>query len=198
MTDVSDVIVGDDGVARCPWAGGNELRDYHDHEWGVPVRGEQALFERICLEGFQAGLSWLIVLRRRPALRRAFDDFDPDVVATYTDAQLDERLADPSIIRNRAKVVATRHNALATLALREAGGLDDFIWSRRPAPDPAPIRTTDVPTSSAASVALANDLKRAGFRFVGPTTVHALMEAVGLVDAHLHGCHRRGRSRPEA
>jgi DNA-3-methyladenine glycosylase I len=190
---VSGVIVGDDGLGRCPWVAGDEaLREYHDSEWGVPLHGEQALFERICLEAFQSGLSWLIVLRKRPTLRRAFDDFDPAVVATYSDDDLTERLADPGIIRNRAKVEAVRHNARATVALRDHGGLDSLVWSHRHERSPAVGRLDELASTSAESIALARELKRAGFRFVGPTTVHALMQAVGLVDAHLAGCHRRG------
>ena len=191
---IGDAVVGDDGIARCPWGASGVMREYHDLEWGRPAHGERALFERISLEGFQSGLSWLIVLRRRPALRAAFDDFDPDAVAAYTDAQLEERLADPAIIRNRAKVLAVRSNALATVALRATGGLERLVESHRPPPAPAPVRMSDLTATSPASIALADDLKRAGFRFVGPTTVHALIQAIGLIDDHLAGCHRRGGS----
>jgi DNA-3-methyladenine glycosylase I len=185
-------VVGEDGLARCPWATTGELlREYHDTEWGVVVRGEQALYERLVLEGFQSGLSWLTILRKRPAFRAAFADFDPDVVAAFTDARIEELMADAGIVRNRAKIEAARTNARAVIALRERGGLDHFLWSRRPAISPAPTVVTEVPATSAASIALAKDLKRHGFGFVGPTTAHALMEATGLIDTHLVGCHRR-------
>jgi len=188
------VVVGDDGLGRCPWAVGlAEMTAYHDTEWGRPVRGEQPLYERLCLEGFQAGLSWRTVLAKRENLRAAFADFDPEAVARFSDADLDARLDDPGIIRSRAKIAMVRTNALATLALREHGGLDRFIWSRRPDPlDPPPRLAAEVPTRSDHSAALAKDLKAAGFRFVGPTSAFALMEATGLVDTHLVGCHRRG------
>jgi DNA-3-methyladenine glycosylase I len=187
------VVVGDDGLARCPWAASNPInRDYHDTEWGLPVRGERALFERISLEAFQAGLSWLTILTKRPAFRAAFAGFDPDVVAAFTDAELDRLMEDAGIVRNRAKIHAARSNARATIALRESGGLDEFIWSRRPEAPPAPRTQADVPTKTPESEALARDLRAHGFAFVGPTTAWALMEAAGLVDPHLAGCHRRG------
>jgi DNA-3-methyladenine glycosylase I len=187
------VVVGDDGLARCPWAASNPInRDYHDTEWGLPVRGERALFERISLEAFQAGLSWLTILTKRPAFRAAFAGFDPDVVAAFTDADLDRLMEDAGIVRNRAKIHAARSNARATIALRESGGLDEFIWSRRPEAPPAPRTQAEVPTKTPESEALARDLRAHGFAFVGPTTAWALMEAAGLVDPHLAGCHRRG------
>ncbi|MEA2479513.1 MAG: DNA-3-methyladenine glycosylase [Thermoleophilaceae bacterium] len=186
-------MVGDDGLARCPWAASNPInRDYHDTEWGLPVRGERALFERISLEAFQAGLSWLTILTKRPAFRAAFAGFDPDVVAAFTDADLDRLMEDAGIVRNRAKIHAARSNARATIALRESGGLDEFIWSRRPEAPPAPRTQAEVPTKTPESEALARDLRAHGFAFVGPTTAWALMEAAGLVDPHLAGCHRRG------
>lgn len=198
MSDLDDgpeggVVVGDDGIARCPWAAGPELlRDYHDDEWGRPVHGEQALYERLCLEGFQAGLSWRTILAKRPAFRAAFADFDPEIVAAFTDADLDRLLGDAGIVRSRAKIAMARRNAEATLALRAHGGLDEFLWSRRPPPlEPPPRVSADVPTRSAASDALARDLKRVGFSFVGPTSAYALMEATGMIDTHLAGCHRR-------
>lgn len=186
-------VVGDDGLARCPWAAGPELlRAYHDDEWGRPVRGEQALYERLCLEGFQAGLSWRTILAKRPAFRLAFADFDPEIVAAFTDADLDRLLGDAGIVRSRAKIAMARRNAEATLALRARGGLDEFLWSRRPPPlDPPPRTHTDVPTRSSASEDLARDLKQVGFSFVGPTSAYALMEATGMLDTHLIGCHRR-------
>lgn len=188
-------VVGDDGLARCPWGAADALlADYHDTEWGLPVRGEQALFERISLEAFQAGLSWRTVLAKRPAFRRAFAGFDPDAVAGFDDDRLAVLLDDAAIIRNRAKIAATRSNARAVLALRDHEGLDALVWSHRPIASPAPRTTAEVPVRSPEATALAAALKARGFRFVGPTTAHALMEATGMVDTHLVGCHRRGRA----
>ena len=185
-------VLGADGMRRCPWAASDPLLlEYHDSEWGHPVRGEQPLFERICLESFQAGLSWLTVLRKRPAFRTAFADFAPDVVAAFTDEDVERLLSNPEIIRNRAKIEATRANARAAVALREQGGLDEFLWSYRE-PDPLRPHTSDeVPTQTATSTQMARDLKARGFRFVGPTTCLALMFATGMVDAHLVRCHSR-------
>lgn len=158
----------------------------------MPVRGERALFERISLEAFQSGLSWLTILAKRPAFRAAFADFDPDVVAAFGDADVERLMADAAIIRNRAKILAARTNAQATIALREHGGLDALIWSHRPVETPMPRTVADVPTSTPESKALAAALRGHGFAFVGPTTAYALMEAIGMVDTHLLGCHRRG------
>ncbi len=194
MTDLpaGAAVVGADGRARCPWAVGDLLLDYHDHEWGVAVRGEQPLYERIVLEGFQAGLSWRTILTKRPAFRDAFARFDPDRVAAFVDADLEALMANPAIVRNQAKIEAARANARAVIALRDHGGLDRFIWSRRPESSPAPRVASEVPSRSPESVALADALRRCGFRFVGPVTAHALMEATGMIDGHLVGCHRRG------
>jgi len=186
-------VIGEDGIARCPWAVG-ENRPYHDDEWGRPVRGEAAVFERLTLEAFQSGLSWLIILRKRPAFREAFSGFDLETVAAYDDARLAALLEDASIVRNRQKIEAARTNARAAVALRERGGLEDFVWSFRPAETPAPETTEQMPTTSPESLALSKALKKAGFTFVGPTTMYALMEAIGIVDTHLVGCHRRGIS----
>lgn len=189
-------IVGEDGVARCSWAGPpGTMRDYHDTEWGVPVRGEQGLFERLSLEGFQAGLSWSTILNKRDRFREVFHGFEVDRVAAMTDADLERLLTDTGIVRNRAKVEATRKNALATIALRDDGGLEAFIERFRPVEDPRPRSPAEVPTTSAESVALSQALRKRGFGFVGPTTMHALMEATGLVDTHLLGCFRRGVAR---
>ena len=191
----SGLVVGDDGLARPAWAAVDPLlRDYYDTEWGVPVRDERGLFERLSLEAFQSGLSWATILRKRPAFRAAFDDFDPDRVAAYDDADRERLLADAGIVRNRRKVDATIGNARATVALRGTGGLADLIWSHRPAETPRPATMAEVPTTSPGSAALSRVLKSQGFTFVGPTTMHALMEAVGLVDTHLVGSHRRGSS----
>jgi len=196
MTDVAELggpIVGDDGVARCPWAGGDLLnRDYHDLEWGVPVRGESALFERITLEAFQSGLSWLTILRKRPAFRAAFAGFDADVVAGFTGDDVTRLMADAGIVRNKAKIQATLRNAQATIDVRASGGLDTLIWSHRPDPPAAPRSISDLQAQTPASRLLASELRSKGFAFVGPTTAWALMQAVGLVDDHLVGCHRRG------
>ena len=193
MAEGREAVVGDDGVARCPWATGHPLNlDYHDTEWGLPVHGERLLFERISLEAFQSGLSWLTILAKRPAFRTAFADFDPDAVAGFTDADVERLMADSAIVRNRAKIEATRKNALATVALRDDGGLDRLIWSYQPDRSPELRTTAEVPTTSPESKALAADLKSRGFAFVGPTTAYALMGAIGMVDAHLVGCHRRG------
>jgi DNA-3-methyladenine glycosylase I len=187
------VVVGEDGLARCPWAAEHPInRHYHDTEWGLPVRGERALFERISLEAFQSGLSWLTILRKRPAFRVAFCDFDPDTVAAFTDADVERLMRDPGIVRNRAKIEATLKNARATLALRDDGGLDRLIWSHKPEQQLEPTTLAELPSATPASKALALDLRAHGFAFVGPTTAWALMEAAGLVDAHLVGCHRRG------
>lgn len=190
-----DLVLGPDGLARPTWAATDPLlREYYDTEWGVPVHGERELFERISLESFQAGLSWATILRKRPAFRAAFHGFDPEVVAGYREDDVSRLMADPGIVRNRAKIVATVGNARATLSLRDNGGLDALIWSHRPRQTPRPRRLHEVPTTSAQSIALSQALRAHGFRFVGPTTMFALMEAVGLVDTHLVGSHRRGCS----
>jgi DNA-3-methyladenine glycosylase I len=185
------VVTGDDGVTRCPWAVGSELyAAYHDHEWGRPITDGRGLFERLSLEAFQSGLSWLTILRKRPAFRAAFAGFDPEVVAAFGDADRDRLLADAGIVRNRAKVNATIANASAVLDLRATGRpLPELLWSF--APDgarPAPERLDDVPAVTPASRAMARELKRRGFRFVGPTTCYAMMQAVGMVNDHLAGC----------
>ncbi len=189
------VIVGDDRLARCPWATTHPLNmAYHDTEWGLPVRGEQALYERIMLEAFQSGLSWLTILAKRPAFRVAFAGFDPNVVARFTDDDIARLMTDTGIVRNCQKINAARTNALATITLREQGGLDALVWSYKPATTPVPKTLADVPAKTPESTALAKELRSHGFVFVGPTTACALMDAIGLVDAHLVGCHRRGSS----
>ena len=194
MTD--GTVVGEDGVARCPWASApGTMRDYHDTEWGVPVRGETGLFERMCLEGFQAGLSWSTILNKRDRFREVFHGFDVDRVAKMTDRDVERLMTDTGIVRNRAKIEATRKNAVATIELRDDGGLEVFVEQFRPEHDPGPRVPAEVPTTSPESVALSKALRKRGFGFVGPTTMHALMEATGLVDTHLVGCHRRGIAR---
>ena len=187
------VIAGDDGLARCPWALDHPLNTrYHDAEWGVPVRSERGLFERLVLEAFQSGLSWLTILRKREGLRAAFAGFDPDAVAAYGDDDHARLMADASIIRNRRKIAAAVTNARAIVALRARGGVERLIWSHRPGPEPAYRTLEEVPARTPASAAMAKDLKVHGFVFVGPVTCLALMQAAGLVDHHLEGCHRRG------
>ncbi len=193
---MSGPVTGADGLARCPW--GSEpgiLRDYHDAEWGVPVTGEGAIFERLSLEGFQAGLSWLTILNKRARFREQFHDFDVDLVAAMTESDVERLMRDRGIVRNRAKIEATRRNAGAAMALRGEGGLEVFVDRFRPDHDPAPSTLAQVPTTSGESIALSKALRTRGFGFVGPTTMHALMEATGLVDTHLVGCHRRGIAR---
>lgn len=193
MVEVSPV--GEDGVVRCPWgAAPGTLRDYHDTEWGMPVRGESALFERLTLEVFQSGLSWRVILDKREGFRRAFAAFDAETVAEFDPSQVDELMHDAAIVRNRRKIEATVVNARAVLTLREAGGLESLIHAFRPARTPMPESAASVPTVSEESTALGKALKKHGFTFVGPTTMHALMEAIGLVDTHLLACHRRGSS----
>lgn len=196
MADIAQgAVIGDDGVGRCPWAVTHPLNQhYHDTEWGMPVRGEAPLFERIMLEAFQSGLSWLTILRKREAFRAAFVNFDPEVVATFDQGDIDRLMADVGIVRNRRKIDAAIINARAVLALRCKGGLDAFVWSRGPESPIGPATTVELPTQTPESAALAKDLKAAGFVFVGPTTAYALMTAIGMDDGHLIGCHRRSQS----
>jgi DNA-3-methyladenine glycosylase I len=192
---VSAALAGPDGVLRCPWALSTEdYVAYHDEEWGRPVHGDDALFERLCLEAFQSGLSWITILRRRPGFRAAFAGFDIAKVATFTEADAERLLADPGIIRNRLKIAATLANA-RVLADWSPGELDELIWSYAPEPAgrPAPRTLADVPAVTDESTALSKALKKRGIRFVGPTTAYALMQACGLVDDHLVDCAARGR-----
>lgn len=192
---MTDLIIGEDGLARPEWATKDELlREYYDTEWGMPVRDEQGVFERLTLEGFQAGLSWALILRKRPAFRQAFAGFDPDRVAEFEDADIARLLEDSSIIRNRLKISSAIRNARATIELRSDGGLAQLVWSFRPEETPAPRTVAEIPTESAESIAMSKALKKRGFAFVGKTTMYALMEAIGIVDTHLIGSHRRGTS----
>lgn len=192
---VSGTVIGEDGLARPMWASVDPmLREYYDTEWGVPVRDEHGLYERISLEAFQAGLSWATILRKRPAFRAAFHDFDPEAVAGFGDSDVERLLTDAGIVRNRLKILAAITNAKATIELRNEGGLVDFVWSFQPAETPRPMTYADVPTQSPESVALSKALRKKGFAFVGPTTMYALMEAIGIVDTHLVDSHRRGSS----
>ena len=193
--DATGCIIGEDGLARPAWAAADPLlRDYYDSEWGLPVRDEQGLYERISLEAFQAGLSWATILRKRPAFRAAFAEFHPETVAAFTDDDVERLLQDAGIVRNRLKIRAAITNARATLELRDDGGLVDFVWSYRPDSTPEPTALDQIPTSSPESAALSKALRKRGFVFVGPTTMYALMEAIGMVDTHLLGSHRRGTS----
>jgi DNA-3-methyladenine glycosylase I len=190
---MAGVVVGDDGVARCPWGDGDAvMRAYHDTEWGTPVVGEAANLERLTLEAFQSGLSWRTILLKRPAFREAFAGFDAERIAAYDEGDVARLMADTGIVRNHAKVNAAITNARATVALRDHGGLATLIEAHRPVDPTPPGDTGDVPTKTAESLALSKALKKAGFAFVGPTTMYALMEAIGIVDDHLVGCHRRG------
>ena len=195
MATDAPVVVGEDGLSRPAWASADPMmRDYYDTEWGLPVRDERGMFERLSLEAFQSGLSWATILRKRPAFRAAFDDFDPDAVAAYGEVDVERLMADAAIVRNLAKIRATITNARATVGLRERGGLAEFVWSFQPESTPEPRSIEEVPTTSRESLALAKALRKEGFTFVGPTTMFALMEAVGIVDTHLVGSHRRGSS----
>ncbi|MCB2176000.1 MAG: DNA-3-methyladenine glycosylase I [Actinomycetales bacterium] len=177
---------------RCFGDGDPLYERYHDTEWGVPVHGEHELFERVCLEAFQSGLAWITILRKRESFRAAFAGFDPERVAAFDRADVERLLADAGIVRNRAKIDATIANARAVLALRDAGRtLSDLVWSHAPAErvrEPRAATFAEVPAATPESTALAKELKRAGFRFVGPTTAYATMQACGLVDDHLAGC----------
>lgn len=176
-------------AGRCFGDGDPLYSVYHDQEWGRPLHDERALLELLCLEGFQAGLSWLTILRRRESMRRAFAGFDPTALAEFGPTEITRLLADPGVIRHRGKIEAAIANARATLALRVAGTpLPQFVWSFRPEPGPAPASFAEVPSKTAASATLSKALIRHGFRFVGPTTAYAFMQAAGLVNDHLAGC----------
>jgi DNA-3-methyladenine glycosylase I len=177
---------------RCGWAPSSDpaYLDYHDHEWGVPVHDERRLFEMLTLEGAQAGLSWSTILRKREGYRAAFAGFDPEAVAQFSTDRVEELLADPSIVRNRLKVESTVSNACAILALREAGDtLDELLWGYAPESPPR-AALADIPSETPASLAMSKDLKRRGFRFVGPTVCYAFMQACGLVNDHTTDCFR--------
>ncbi|MBB4968344.1 DNA-3-methyladenine glycosylase I [Saccharothrix violaceirubra] len=176
-------------VVRCAWGDSTpDYRDYHDTEWGVELHGDAELFERMCLESFQSGLSWITILRKRENFRRAFADFDPVVVAGYDDADFDRLMADASIVRNRAKINAAVANARVLAAMDEP--LDDLLWSFAPKTHVRPATIADVPAVTAESKAMAKELKRRGFVFLGPITCYALMQATGMVDDHVATCFR--------
>ncbi len=186
--------MNDDGLIRCGWADirsgshAEMYRDYHDQEWGRPLHDGVALFERMNLEAFQSGLSWLIILRKRENFRRAFSGFDIEKVARYTDADVQRLLADDGIVRNRAKIEAAIANAHAAASLGSPDDLSELLWSFAPPPRPRPADGSEIPSASTESKAMARELKRRGFRFVGPTTAYALMQATGMVDDHIRAC----------
>ncbi len=188
---MSDLVVGPDGLARCPWSASTpDYLAYHDTEWGRPVRTDSGLYERMTLEAFQSGLSWLTILRKREAFRAAFAGFAIDEVAQFGTAHIQRLLADAGIVRNRSKILAAIANAQAAAELPD--GLAALLWSFAPTARPRrPDTRADVPATTTESTAMAKDLKRRGFRFVGPTTAYALMQATGMVDDHLAGCHVR-------
>jgi DNA-3-methyladenine glycosylase I len=196
MADGHDIGVerGDDGLRRCAWATGtDDYRAYHDDEWGRPVVDDIRLYEKLSLEGFQSGLSWLTILRKRPAFRKAFKGFDPRAVARFDERAVERLLGDASIVRHRGKIEATIANARATLAVQDArGSLAALVWSFEPSRRrKAPAKLGDVPATTPESTALAKALKGYGFRFVGPTTAYAAMQSLGLVNDHLARCHVR-------
>lgn len=183
-------VAGADGLLRCPWAVASpDYQQYHDEEWGRLVTGESALYERLCLEAFQSGLSWITILRKRPAFREAFAGFDPEAVARFTDADRARLMADAGIVRNRAKIDAAIANARALLDLPDGESLESLLLAHRPASErPAPRDISDVPAITPESTALAKALKKRGFRFVGPTTAYAMLQATGYVNDHLESC----------
>lgn len=182
-----------EALTRCPWAGNDaEYRRYHDEEWGVPLSNDRALFEKLCLEGFQAGLSWVTILRKRDNFRRAFDRFEPERVARYGAKDVARLMQDAGIVRNRAKIEATIGNAKTYLSLRRRGTLQAFLWDFL---DEGPVQNrhramADIPTETELSARISKALKAEGFRFVGSTTMYAFMQSVGMVNDHLLGCHR--------
>lgn len=193
--------MSDDGLVRCSWANVRpgpdfELyRDYHDQEWGRSLHGRVALFERMTLEAFQSGLSWLIILRKRENFRRAFSGFDIEKVARYTDADVQRLMEDAGIVRNRAKIDATIANARVAAELGSTEDLPELLWSFAPPPRPRPADGSEIPAATVESNAMAKELKRRGFRFVGPTTAYALMQATGMVDDHIRACWVPSRAR---
>jgi DNA-3-methyladenine glycosylase I len=187
------LLTGDDGITRCWWCGTDPLYvAYHDDDWGRPVRDERELFEKLILDGAQAGLAWITILRKREGYRAAFEGFDPERIAAYGDDDVARLLADPGIVRNRQKVAAAIGNAKALLAMHEAGEtLVDLVWSHQPEPRKRPLRPDDeFPVTSDEALALSKALQQRGWKFVGPTIVYAFMQAVGVIDDHVAGCWR--------
>ena len=191
---MSAILTGPDGISRCAWVGDDaEYRRYHDEEWGFPLHGDRALFEKMALEGFQAGLSWITILRKRPRFREVFAGFDPTRVAGFGEDDVVRLLSDSGIIRNRAKIEATIANAALVRDMAD-GELDELMWSFAPSKSGGdrvrPISLVDVPAVTPESTALSKGLRKRGFRFVGPTTMYALMQSAGMVDDHVAGCWR--------
>lgn len=188
------LTIGADSRVRCSWVGADsQYLRYHDEEWGSPLHGDRALFEKLSLEGFQAGLSWITILRKRDTFRRAFGDFEPTVVADFTSDDVERLMAEDGIVRNHAKILATIGNAqlVRDLIGPEPGSFDRLMWSFAPARRSAsPATASEIPASTPESEALSRELKRRGFRFVGPTTLYALMQSSGMVDDHVAGCWR--------
>jgi DNA-3-methyladenine glycosylase I len=183
--------VGADGQTRCWWCGDDpQYVAYHDNEWGRPVHDEVRLFEKLCLEGFQSGLAWITILRKREAFREAFAGFDPEAVARFDEADVERLLGNAAIVRHRGKILATINNAASLCALRERGeSLADLVWSHAPAPRSLRVSSpSEIEPSTPESARLSKELRARGFRFVGPTTVYAFMQSMGLVDDHVHGC----------
>jgi DNA-3-methyladenine glycosylase I len=203
MSDLREMaaVRGADGRRRCPWAGSApEYQAYHDDEWGRPVADDVRIYEKLCLEGFQSGLSWLTVLRKRDRFRRAFAGFEPEKVAAFDDGDVLRLLDDAGIIRHRGKIEAAIANARATLAVQaDRGSLAALVWDFEPAKRgrAAPVHLGDLPPRTPESVALSKALRRYGFRFVGPTTAYAAMQSLGLVNDHLQGCHVRAACEAE-
>ncbi|MBP1850483.1 DNA-3-methyladenine glycosylase I [Rhizobium halophytocola] len=198
--EIEGLLTGEDGLARCAWHGGlDDYRRYHDEEWGYPVTDDIRLFEKICLEGFQSGLSWLTILRKRENFRAAFDGFDVHKVAAYGDDEIARCLADAGIVRHRGKIVSTINNAKRAIELqKEFGSLARYFWSHEPGPDERPevvdrAAIAANPTTPT-SIWLSKDLKKRGWSFVGPTTIYAFMQAMGLVNDHFEGCHCRPKA----
>ena len=187
------VEIGTDGIPRCPWGVSDpEYQSYHDKEWGRPVHNDDRIFEKLCLEGFQAGLSWLTILRKRDGFRKAFAGFDPSAVAEFTEADVERLLADSAIVRHRGKILATIGNAQATLRLREQGvSLAALLWSFEPAAGKPPQTLAELPALTPESKAFSRELRRHGCRFVGPTTVYSAMQSLGVVNDHLDDCYFR-------
>jgi DNA-3-methyladenine glycosylase I len=197
LGSMHDLVVGSDGVRRCGWCGSTpDYVAYHDDEWGTPVLDDDRLFEKLCLEGFQSGLSWLTILRKRDAFRRAFVGFDIAAVARFGAADIERLLGDAGIVRHRGKIEAAIGNAVAAARVQEEGGsLADLVWSFAPTGRRrAPRKMSDLPAATSESTALAKELRRRGFRFVGPTTAYAFMQSMGLVNDHLVGCAYRDES----
>jgi len=191
---MSDLLIGADGTARCAWAGADaEYQRYHDEEWGTALRGDRELFEKMSLEGFQAGLSWITILRKRPRFREVFAAFEPHAVAAFAPDDVERLMQDAGIIRNRAKIEAVIGNARLIVDMAE-GELDALLWSFAPAEHEPPATFAEVPAVTPESTAMSKELRRRGFRFVGPTTMYALMQSAGMVDDHVVGCWRAAAS----